>query len=370
MIINDRSKFWVKDLERQNADAEYIKSLDPLGVDDIIQKLPQFNKAGDVDQIIRYLYKFLPLPDMLEAFSVYECHAAMRDLGIFMGSIKRHDKEPVEEVPELDYVLGELSAKADMPPRDTLLHYTSWNPDADRMRTYTHYRDECELIRSVKVSMPPLMQGIYLLIDIYWESPFNEQFIEDCELAHDSFREVVEGIVLAKRNVSPELFGRELRLYFDPIEIYNKSLIGPGAVEMPLFVYDYILWGADIHNEEYQQFSRNYVQFNLPAVRDIYYNFVNKPSLVTKMIKKLFYHPDNDSVLRSANALLKLCKLEKSFRMPHKKLAEESYKEEAEGGRKVGSGGYSTDILGKILRLNILQINKLEAAIEICKERK
>ncbi|MTI19713.1 DUF1864 family protein [Fulvivirga sp. RKSG066] len=364
--ILQKQQFWYDSLKQQGLDDQKIASLDPLGMDEALQKLPSLNANGEIGEMVRDLYKHLPFPVRLERFSYQECLAAMRDIGLYLGSIKKHGKEPLEEVPELDYVLGVLSEKTDLPPRDTLLHYSLWNPEGERMRTYTHYEDERELIRSVKVAMTPLFRAIYQLIDLYWCDVESEDFSIIAERTKADFRYVIDGVVIAKKNVSPALFARELRLYFDPIEIYKEQVIGPGAVEMPLFVYDYILWGSDVRSEVYQQFSRTYVPFTLPWLRDVYFNFMNKPSLVTKVSRMLASNPENETIVKSAKSLLELCKLEKSFRMPHKKMAEESYLHEPEKTREKGSGGYSTSILGEVLSENIKQMNKLDLAIKAC----
>src|SRR5688572_19655223 len=124
---------------------EGICAIDPLGFDDQIQLLHVLNRSGDTNEIIQLLYRLLPVPDALDRYSYDESIAAMRDLGIFIGILKKHGIEPVEVVPELEYVLLVLMVKTDLPPRDTLLHYTVWNPDGDRMRTYTGLNDERSL---------------------------------------------------------------------------------------------------------------------------------------------------------------------------------------------------------------------------------
>lgn len=356
-------KFWVNNLEKLGSYNKHVASLDPLNIDLRIKKLTLLNEQRAVGEIIKELYSVIPFPDQLNQFDEAEALACMRDLGIYLGSIRRHGLEPVEEVPELDYILDILSSKTDMPPRDTLFHYTQWNPEGERLRTYTHFRDEINLIKSVQVAMMPLMYGVYGLMELYNVSFYDPLFSVLCNQIRVQFNAVIQGIVIAKRNVSPELFAKELRLYFDPIVIYNRSLIGPGAVEMPLFVFDYILWGSDVENKNYQEFSRTYLPFNISSVRDIYYNFIGKPSLVTRMTEALKDNPNDAVLMDNARALQNLCKLEKSFRIPHKRLAEESYQHQPKATRDVGSGGYSTSILGEVLEENLKQINKLGQAI-------
>ncbi|MEP2772817.1 MAG: monodechloroaminopyrrolnitrin synthase PrnB family protein [Fulvivirga sp.] len=365
MIKTNLHRFWEGQLKRQHLEDLKIANADPLGVDEIIQWVPKLNQGNNVGQLIRDLYRSLPVPKKLAKFNYYESQAAMRDIGIYLGSIRKYGLEPVSEVPELDFVLGELSEKTDMPPRDTLLHYTIWNPAGRRLRTYTKYEEERELINSVKISFNPLMEAIHRLIDLYWTSPYSSDFVFLCKELETVFKNVIAGIVHAKRTVPPELFANELRFYFEPISIYNQDLIGPGAVEMPLFVYDYILWGADVKNDKYQIFAKTYLKFNLPQTRDIFYNFAEKNSLVSNMVLELNKPDLNPTVLASAKALISLCNQEKSFRIPHKRLAEQSYKhQKGPEAKEVGSGGYSTSILNDILTVNIQQIDRLKRSVD------
>ena len=139
--------------------SESIPALDPLNFDEKLPVLHELNRKANTNEIIQLLYRSLPVPDTLDRYSYEESIAAMRDLGIFIGILKKHGIEPVAVIPELEYVLLVLMVKTDLPPRDTLLHYTVWNPDGDRMRTYTGLRDERSLIESVKIAMPQLMEA-------------------------------------------------------------------------------------------------------------------------------------------------------------------------------------------------------------------
>ncbi len=355
----------IRKVESQKSQDFYIKNLDPLNIDSIIDKIPLLNKGADTKGLINFLYSIIPFPDEIKKYNYVQAAAAMRDIGIFLGSIKRHGIEPVEAIPELDYILDELSHKTDLPPRDTLLHYTIWNPEGDRLRTYTGTKDEVELINSVKISTYPLMDAIYHLIKLHHTDMEDPEFEEICSQAECSFKEVVEGIVHSKRNVSPEVFAKELRFYFDPIFIHNKEVIGPGAVEMPMFIFDHLLWSSDTENVPYAKFKIGFLPYILPNLRDVYYDFDNKSSLVTKAINNIYNAGNITQMVTSAKALLKLCKLLKSFRMPHRKMAEEAYSYEQKHKRNKGSGGYSTAVLNDIIELNLKQINRLSEALNV-----
>lgn len=347
-----------ENLEEQDL---WIANADPLNFDAQLQRLHMLNRHAATGELIDLLHNLLPHPVTLIDFDYYNAAAAMRDLGMVMGSLKRHGIEPVEAVPELDYILDILSEKTSLPPRDTLLHYTVWNPDQPRLRTHTGTTDEEQLIYSVKIAMQPLVKAIYHLADLYYIPLENPAFLKVCEKVAGNFEAMVKGVVNAKKNVSPYFFANELRYYFDPIQLYGKEFLGPGAVEMPVFVFDHILWSADCEDAVYTQFKTSYLPYILPQIRNIYYQFCDKNSLITKICDELQSHPAlTQEKIMAVNAILKLCNLLKSFRMPHKKIADKAYSYAQEGNRTKGSGGYAPEILAHILELNLQQINKLK----------
>src|SRR5688500_7170687 len=109
-------------LEQVMRNSENILSLDPLRFDEKIQLLHLLIRSGDTKEIIQLLYRSLPMPDQLHSYPYDESIAAMRDPGTVIGILKKNGIEPVEVVPELEYVLLVLMVKTDLPPRDTLLH--------------------------------------------------------------------------------------------------------------------------------------------------------------------------------------------------------------------------------------------------------
>lgn len=351
-------------LNKRKDQDHYIARLDPLGMDEELKKLPGLNSCGDTDDMVQMLYRNLPIPMVLNSFDYSESIAAMRDIGMLLGSLKRHGVEPVEAVPELDYILGELSHKTDLPPRDTLIHYSSWNPSGERMRTYTDTEDEKYLIQSVQLAMHPLLDAIYGLIRLYHTDLDDPGFSELCEEVNENFRAMVDGIVLAKRKVSPKVFANELRFYFDPITLYGRAFIGPGAVEMPVFVFDHILWSSDSDDPEYNEFKTTYLPFVLPEIREIYYDFAHRDPLV-KWIRQELEQEQRFSLEKAnaAKAVLRLFTTLKSFRKPHKKIADKAYEQQDDHHRSKGSGGYSTLMLSEIILMTVQRCNALDEAI-------
>ncbi len=96
------------------------------------------NTGREVAELATALLRLVPATGTVEHFSVAECLASMRDLGVFLGSLKRQGVEPVEVVPELEPVLMTLAKRTQMVPRDTVYHCALWSPpEPERARLYT-----------------------------------------------------------------------------------------------------------------------------------------------------------------------------------------------------------------------------------------
>ncbi|OHV43323.1 hypothetical protein BBK14_31520 [Parafrankia soli] len=82
---------------------EHVRAIDPLGADEVCGRLPEMNRRADVTSLVGSLRDLLPDARGLADLDMDDCLAAMRDVGLFLGSIKRHGHEPVGLVPEVLY---------------------------------------------------------------------------------------------------------------------------------------------------------------------------------------------------------------------------------------------------------------------------
>lgn len=357
--------------EEQKKVDQYICCLDPLQSDERLKAVPSLNKKKDTIALVLMLVDMLPSVKEAADMDFYEACAAMRDIGIMLGSLKRHGVEPVHVIPELEVKLNILAETTDLPPRDTLIHYVRWNPEGKRQRTYTGTEDERQLIKSVSIAIHPLHEAIRSLNDLYHIPLSSKDFIPTCERVITYFDGMVQGMVNARRNVSPKYFADELRLYFDPIELNDREYLGPGAVEMPVFVFDHILWNCDLDAAEYNEFKQAYVAYNQSDMRDLYYIYQHLPSLLNKCIDTLDREDNYSAIsLQGAKRLVKIFNLQKSFRAPHKKIADEAYEHAAKVEyRDKGSGGYNPSILQYILVHNLQALDRLKKTIEMYEYR-
>src|SRR5687768_1972242 len=101
MLVNSSNPDF--NLNHRLIQASSIEVLDPIRFDEKINLLHSFNQSKMTKEIIQLMYDLLPLPDALENFTYEEAIATMRDLGIFIGILKKNGIEPVEVVPELEY---------------------------------------------------------------------------------------------------------------------------------------------------------------------------------------------------------------------------------------------------------------------------
>src|ERR1043165_7293698 len=124
-----------------SAQDKLIADLDPLCADPLMLQVPQLNNAGELKGLVALL-QVLCGRAAIESRSYNEILAIVRDIGIVAGSIQRHGYSPVVLAPELESILLRAAQRTDLPARDTLMHYTVWNPNAPRLRTYPSHEQE------------------------------------------------------------------------------------------------------------------------------------------------------------------------------------------------------------------------------------
>lgn len=365
-ITCEKSQYFPEKHIKQNI---FIASLDPLKADDILKTLPEMNASGQVGMIISAAQILIPDIEEIGHYSYYQALAAVRDLGMLAGSIKKHGVEPAQALPDIEPVLLKLGQMTDMPPRDTVLHVCLWNPDGERQRTYTVYTDEKQLIESTKRAIPRLenaIQGLILLHEIPLDSP---EFLLQCEQCGKDLSGMVEAVVHVMKNVSRKIFAEELRPYYDSITLQGKQYLGPGAVEMPLYIFDHLLWSVEYRDESYVNFKETLVSYCLPTLRKVYAQFKDQPSLLTKVCRELnTAQAQKTTILDGANALMGLFNILIKFRMPHKKLVDQAYVYEQNKVREKGSGGYAPEMLSYLNTLTSDAREKLGENINQYKE--
>jgi hypothetical protein len=329
-----------------------IAGLDPLGADTACSGLPRLNAAKDVGGIAAALRRLLPSPAAMERFTEWDCAAATRDIGVFLGSLKRHGVEPVAAVPEVEVPLVALSVRTQMIPRDTVYHYGPWNPVGARQRMFTGEPEETILIDSVRAAAPALDDALRALshaFDLSVEDPALACYL--ARAAH-GLGTLIEALDSVRHSLPPAFFARTLRPYFEEVSIAGRAYLGPAAAQLPLYLVDELLWASDNTEDTYGSFRREIGVHGMPDHRALFARCRHRPSLITRIADALRRGPAvaPGGLRKAAEGVARLLRLLITFRGRHLTLARREY---AEAIRlyPVGSGGASVELLEVVLQL-------------------
>lgn len=341
-----------------------IARLDPLQCDNEMAELPAWNKKEDVAAIVRAIIRLAPPPEVARTFSEQEARAALRDLGMLMASVRRHGTEPETLVPQVVPTMLILGARADMVPRETIMHYAAWNPDGERQRCFTHHRDEVKVIQGTKMAIPGLERATLGLAELYTIPLSSPDFAPYARLVHINMAAMVKSIVFTIVNVNPRVFAVDLRPYYDPFTLQGVEYMGAGAVQLPTFVFDHVLWSSDSRDSVFSRFKEHNIPYCTPVFRTIYSHFSGKPSLVRKACHEIrIVRIPSIHMLQSVQALNDLLDVLVRFRTPHKSLANRAFSHRNDTA--IGSGGYRPTILEHILDLTLEAKHDLKNALKL-----
>jgi hypothetical protein len=151
--------------------------------------------------------------------------------------------------------------------------------------------------------------------------------------------------------VPPQIFIQVLRPYFEAIIIDGHEHRGPGAVEMPLFLVDHILWSSRIVDPPYVAFKERYVSSLLPYLRAHYASYQGQASLLDRVEEELDSGGDRTSTALHDNlsVLDEIFKVLVRFRAPHLGMAYQAYSKREGSAYNHGSGGFTPPTLAMIL---------------------
>ncbi|MEU7294788.1 monodechloroaminopyrrolnitrin synthase PrnB family protein [Streptomyces exfoliatus] len=330
-----------------------IRAADPLGADALLAAVPAMNAAADVPALTVALRALLPDQDRAAEWSVDGALAAMRDLGILLGSLKRHGVQPLAAVPEALPVLELLARRTDMVPRDTVHHYTTWNPVGPRRRSYTGHPTEALLQESVRMVLPGLVAALDDCGRIARLEPYDPGFAAALDRVARHVRAMVDSIDLTVARVSPEYFALTLRPYYEEIEIAGRDYLGPAAAQVPLWLVDLTLWQCDRPDPAYDAFLAEAVPYALPAWREFHARHRGGVSAVSKLSAAVSWEGADrlpPSLTASAEALGRVLRVLKTFRARHLGIARKAYSEDVRLYEE-GSGGAPVALLRSVLDL-------------------
>lgn len=338
-----------------------ISTLDPLHVDCEMEQVPAFNREVNLTALRTLLHSMsVRFHDRVGALNDNELHASIRDLGIIFGSLRRHGVEPLQDMPELEADLLTVSGRLNMPPRDTVLHYAVLNPEGARQRRYSDHPAEPDLIKSIALAFPGISSALNVLADLYscdleqLESPVAEQ-------VEDGLRSFIHGLEHAIKEVKPKYFIEEFRPYFEPIDVKGVAYRGPGAVTLPLHIFDFVLWGSSEPSARYQAFTADYVQYTIPTTRALYQKMNGQPSYLDLVQRRHAAHPFSVAAIHQLKTWFQLLV---AFRHAHLRYAFGAYHGKIKHRFKTGSGGHTVDDLTYLSGLTEAKLQLVETLEE------
>ncbi|MEV7805610.1 monodechloroaminopyrrolnitrin synthase PrnB family protein [Microbispora sp. NPDC088329] len=332
---------------------EKVRRLDPLRLDEDLRALPKMNETADVAALARVLGGAVPSDESVAGFTPAECLAAMRDLGMYLGSIKRHGVSPFDVVPGAARSLELLGQRTRMIPRDTVYHYTCWNPVGERERLYTGHQMERCLIDAIRTCVPDLAYAVEVGRSLQGEDPADSSYSDKIfSLAsYIAAADRAMGDVIAQ--VTPEFFAQVLRPFFEEVDIAGHTYMGPAAAHIPIFLVDVLLWASDRSSGEYLKFCQEFASHTLPHWQEWCSEWMRTPSVTSRVTAALdgFRSPaEAANAESSARGLRQALRSLISFRGKHLVMARRAYHEEIRL-YEMGSGGARVELLEEILAL-------------------
>ncbi|MFF9911541.1 monodechloroaminopyrrolnitrin synthase PrnB family protein [Streptomyces sp. NPDC013457] len=330
-----------------------IRDADPLGADALLAAVPAMNEHADVPALTVALRALLPDRELAVEWSVVDALAAMRDLGILLGSLKRHGTQPAAAVPEVVPILELLGRRTDMVPRDTVHHYTTWNPLGPRQRMYTGDPMEGRLQEAVRMTFPGLVAALDTCARLATLEPYDPGFAVALDRTAHHVQSIVDAIDFTVAHVSPEYFALTLRPYFEEIDVDGRDYLGPAAAQVPLWLIDLTLWQCDRSDAAYDAFLADSVEYSLPSWREFHARYAGGISAVSKLSAAVSWESGDrlpPQLAASAHALGRVLKILKTFRARHIGIARKAYADDVRLYDE-GSGGAPVALLRSILDL-------------------
>ncbi|SDN04727.1 monodechloroaminopyrrolnitrin synthase PrnB family protein [Allokutzneria albata] len=340
-----------RSLPVRGLDDDRVAALDPLGMDEMLRDLWRMNATGDLRGLIGMLSDLVRLARETADRPLPESLAVMRDLGILLGSVKRHGAEPTKVVPGLEDVLLDLGGRTGMVPRDTIHHYITWNPTGHRERTYTGDRMETMLLSSVRFSLPQLSAAVDVCRRLTSTDLGSLDFVLAANELVSRLRPLEDALDTVTANVTPEFFARTLRPYYEEIRVDGARYLGPAAAHVPLAMVDLLLWASDHGDAAYEEFWRESAQYGLPGWPELTEKWAASPSLVTQLKTAAVFMPRGDfaqNLRASAEALARALHALVVFRAKHLAIARQAYAEENRL-YELGSGGGTVQMLEQVI---------------------
>jgi len=327
------------------------QKLDPLGVDAFMRELPEVTTAGQVSYIMAQLSTVVQRFEPTIYTNTQQSFAALRDLDFMITSASMHIAGAYKQVDGLECILTRLGACCGHYPRGSNFTYGLFNPSDVRMRTFTGLDEERTFIRAIQVGTHWLDDAL-LTVRHMSTTPVDSLAFE--KIANElvsQFESMVTAAVSVHQSVSPEVFSRRIVRFFIPLDIGGIVYPSITGAQVQNLAIDYLIFGADLENDAYQEYARDHLEGLLPfhkAVVNRTLRNLQARSLLTAIAADVTAR----STLNVSQAERSLASLHRflqrvfSFRMAHRRLAIQNLPLRQV---EVGSGGYSLDFLEHLI---------------------
>jgi monodechloroaminopyrrolnitrin synthase len=338
-----------------------IELADPLNVNEIMTSLPDINSREDLGALSALLNELLARYDNAGDISVAEACAVVRDIGFVMSSIRKLGIQPQTVNTQLSCRMIKLSKLTNMVPRDTVYHYTVWNPEGRYQRLFTAFEDEKNLIKSVRLSVFELEAAIGELLNAIAAGPLHTRFTGHVTLAQAALANSINALAVAIKGVHPRIFSVNLRPYFDPVEIDGISYIASGGGQIPMFLIDKMIWvdkGRSKPLDSYLHFIDECAPYLPPNLRTVLSDNMGSLSLTGLLLDA----KKNNMPVSAENetAVKALIKSLVAFRQAHAHYAAKTFTPENRGNYNTGSAGYQMSFVEDLLQLTKTALSDIE----------
>ncbi|MFE9423965.1 monodechloroaminopyrrolnitrin synthase PrnB family protein [Kitasatospora sp. NPDC006697] len=329
-----------------------VAAADPLGADGLLATLPEVNERADLGRLGDILAQLTETAGRVGLESTSDRLAAVRDIGMTLGSFKRYGVEPLTVVPGAEQLLLRLGAQTAMVPRDTVLHYGAWNPRGPRQRMYTGAAEEDVLIHSVRAGAMAIERSALGLAELAHLDPAGAEYLAVLQRAAEDFAVLPAQIGLVAEKVPPaEFFMLRLRPYMEDVLVNGRSYYGPAAAHVPLYLIDHLLWSSDRVDPEHVALHQELMDYGLPEWIRLYRKRQGSESVVTQVVRALLAARREASaeLLAAGRAVGELLRALVVFRGRHLRLVRDSYT--VDSPYTAGSAGAAPEVVKLVLDL-------------------
>lgn len=327
------------------------QALDPFNVDNFMKTLPGLTRSRQLDVILSKLNYIVKNFDWSICQSIPHSFAALRDFDFMIASAHVIEANSYKRVQGLEEILEALGLFTDHNPRGCNFTYGLFNPEDDRMRVFTGLNEERVFIHAVQGGTKNLDNSLLTLRQLSMMRVDSEDFevlANDLTIQFDS---MIPAVVEVLQNVPAEVFSLNIVNFFIPLDINGKTYPGITGAQIQNIGIDFIIYGADLHDEKYS----SYVSRNLTAMLPFQKMVINQTLQQlqhTSLLNKINRVIDGEETINSAQTIKSLNSLQRylkrilSFRWAHRKLALINLPL-----RKTerGSGGYALDFLDYLI---------------------